>query len=141
MQMIENRFSPEILNIKYESSIQNIIENGITFSNLKNVDESLDEEEQQKFVQEIEAYQNRINEANQLTLNTISLLLQDPYNNDENSSIALLPSMYSTNAVFTIDLQYKDEYLNMFTDNFINPLFKELVESASSLAYDMTKIN
>ena len=65
----------------------------------------------------------------------------DPYHNDENSAVSLLPSMYSTNAVFTIDLNHREEYLNKFSDNVIHSLFQELVESATTLSYDMTKIN
>ena len=47
--------------------------------------------------------------------------------------------MYATNAVFTIDLEKKDLYLNKFNDIVINSLFKEMIGLASSLSYDMTK--
>jgi len=140
MQMIENSFSSDILPISYGSSIQNIIENGLAFNGFKNLDdEELSEEEYQQLTNDIEAYHSRINEANQFALNVISLLLQDNIHNDENSTFALLPSMYATNAVFTIDLEKKDLYLNKFNDIVINSLFKEMIGLASSLSYDMAQ--
>jgi len=140
LQIIENTLSNEILPIKYESDIQNIIENGLVFNNFKSdYPEDISEEEQQQFADIIESYSTRINEANQFALNVISLLLKDNENNDENSIISILPSIYATNAVFTINMEYKDIYLSKFNDVIINGLFKEMISLASSLSYDMSK--
>ena len=140
MMQIENALDSNILPIRYESSIQSIIENGLAFSNFNSSNDlELDEEAEINFNNDIEAYTNRISEANQLTLNTISLLLKDDMHNDENSAFALLPSMYVTNAVFTINMEHKDLYLDTFTSDLIRPMFKEMIELGNSLAYDMSK--
>lgn len=141
MQILENTFSQDVLKINYESSMTNIIDNSIRYNDfiLPEYDEEEENTDEYTAVKnEIEAYRVRIAEANQLTLNAITVLLN---NNGEDGLVdttkvfSMLPSIYTTRAVVTINTENLEKYgsctepllIDMFNDMFdiINQLFED----------------
>lgn len=110
MQELQNTFSYEDLPMIYESSMNNIITNGLIYNDFINhiYDESSEDEEIQLKIKhhedQISLYKNRIEECNKTVLSAITLLMKDQDSEIDPSTIfALLPSIYKTNALVTID--------------------------------------
>lgn len=148
MQIILNSFGREMLTISYESSMSTIINGGLEFNDFVipevNSDNSLSEEET-SYIEEknnaIEAYKIRISEANQILLNTIPLILDnDNADVDVTSTFALLPSIYRAKAVFTINVEKANDFINHY-DPLISEMFKEMFGLASGIITDIKTIN
>lgn len=137
MQELLNIFTREELPVSYESSMSAIIDAGIDFHDFITYgydEESEDPAEQAKITEynnSIQAYETRINEANQIALNTIPIAIQNPEQVDITSAFALLPSIYSAKAVFTINTEYADKYIT--NGNKVNPMFGEMFQDMLSI--------
>lgn len=138
MQMLENSFDVNVLGVNYESSMNTIIDDGIRYDDFI-TQELTDESEDvlQKFENhnnEINAYRVRIAECIQILLNSIPLLMADPEKNDvdETSVFSMLPAVYQTKAVITLNLDYADKYLNHY-DPVIVAMFNEMLNMASGI--------
>ena len=120
MQQLLNAFSRDELPVSYESSMSSIIDAGLNFHNFKTHEWDEDSEDpgiQEKiteFNNAIEAYETRIAEANQITLNAISMLLNSDKEIDITSVFALLPPIYNAKAVITLDMSKLDLYHKHF---------------------------
>lgn len=147
MQMLLNYYDAHILPVEYESSMHNIVSNGLVYENFKTfsgntLSEESSEEEEKTFNNQIEAYRVRITEANQILLNTINMLLSKK--DDEDSSMsseeifALLPAIYKTNAVLTINARYINA-LSKDNDNLLGAMFTEIRETVNDVANDIQR--
>ena len=120
MQQLLNAFSRDELPISYESSMSSIIDGGLNFHNFKTHEWDEDSEDpdiQTKITEHnnaIEAYETRMAEANQITLNAIGMLLNSDKEIDITSAFALLPPIYSAKAVITLDMSKLDLYHKHF---------------------------
>ena len=134
MNMIENTYTAEELPIAYESSITSIVEGGLIFNDFVSpeFDESFEEDKIEQHKNSIELYKNRINEANQTTINSIALLLQNEGDLDVTATFALLPSIYTTKAVVTLKMEYASIYLSHY-DPLVRTMFAEMIEMADSI--------
>lgn len=143
MQLIENSTSAEELPISYESSMASIIEAGIRFNDFKTHGYAEDDEEHQPEIDEfnnaISAYQTRINEANQIVLNTIPILMQGDNDVDITSVFAMLPSIYTTKAVMTIRSEDIITKMESHVDDTISTMFKQIHGLVSSLYADINR--
>lgn len=144
MQMIENKFSRDILPIAYESSMSSIIEGGITYEDFKlpkitSTDEGYDEKIQE-YENAVSAYKVRINEANQILLNAIPALLSNDSDNnldvDPTATFSMIPSIYKTKAVFNINFDNMHT-LKDFYEPYIAQLFNDIYEQALSVTKDI----
>lgn len=142
MQILENNFSREVLEISYESSMANIIDSGIIYEdfvlpvkpdNEEDVDANTAYE---NVMNNINAYKVRIAEANQLTLNAITMLLNNDGDIDTTSTFALLPSIYTTRAVITINMEFADKYING-VDPVIDEMFTGMLEDIKAILNDI----
>jgi len=144
MQILLNSFSREELNITYESSMSAIIDSGIHFNDFisHEWDENTENEEEKNAILQynnaIETYQNRINEVNNIVLNTIPIMLTNDGDVDVTATFAMLPAIYSAKAVITINMQYADKYMRHF-DPTIVEMFQELLEVCESIQEDINK--
>lgn len=134
MQLIENTYSSEELPIAFESSMSSIIEGGLTFNNFisQEFDESTEEEKIQQYNNAIEAYNVRINEANQIVLNSIPVIINNGKDIDYTNTFAMLPSIYTTKAIMTLNMEYADMYLSHY-DATVRAMFQEMIEVAKSI--------
>ena len=142
MQMILASFSREELAVTYESSMSSIIDAGISFHDFKSHEfdeESEDPDVQAKITEynnSIAAYETRITEANQTTLNAISMLLNSEKDVDITSVFALLPAIYNAKAVITIDSSKLERYQQFFSGN-LEAMFTEMISVVKSLITDI----
>lgn len=144
MQILENSLSREVLDIKYESSMSNIIDGGLIYEDF--ITPILDENEQSEelksayteVMNNIEAYRMRITEANQLLLNTITMLLNNEGDIDTSSVFAMLPSIYTTKAIITINMEHENEYTSV-SDPVVSEMFKEMISVVNSMLNDLKK--
>ena len=140
MMQLNQSFSLEDLPIIYESSMSSIIDNELTFDDFVTPDddpddESLDEHYRNDIknkLNEISAYRLRINEANKELLNAIPILLNNDFDINITHVFSLLPSIYRTNAVVTIDISKAELYTNHY-NNIISDMFKEMLEFAKKV--------
>ena len=141
MQMLENSYSREVLDIQYESSMTNIIDSGIIYDDfitpVKTEDtEEVVDTEYENAMNNIEAYRVRITEANQLILNTISMLLNNDGDIDTTSVFSMLPSIYNTKAVITLNMDHIDEYKHN-SDPLIAEMLSEMISNANEILSDI----
>ena len=145
MQLIENKFSREMLPIAYESSMSSIMEGGIEYDDFKLpeiVDGDEDEEatKLEEYNNAVSAYKVRITEANQILLNAISTLLtNDPESNldvDPTATFSMIPSIYKTKAIFNINFDYIQTFKS-FYDPYVSQLFNDIYEQALSISNDI----
>ena len=129
MQLLENSFSREQLEIKYESSMADIIDSTKflynDFISYTYDVESINEENKIKTITHhnaISEYKTRISECHQMLTNMIKILLSSNTDIDISSTFAMLPSLYKTKAVVTINTSYKDEYLKINNADIYNML-------------------
>lgn len=132
MQTIENTYTAEELPISFEASMSSIIEGGLQYNDF--ISHSFDEESEEieKYNNAISLYKTRINEANHTVLNTIPIMLNSEYDIDYTNAFAMLPSIYTTKAIITLNMEYKDRYLGHF-DAQIRTMFQEMIEAAESI--------
>jgi len=134
MQLLENLFSYEDLPIIYESSINNIIMNGLTDFNFKShIFDEDDQEEIKKYEEKISLYKNRIEECNKNVLTAITILMKNQDTDrdiDTTSVFSLLPSIYRTNAMITIDTSKDYSIPDSLLSDFMNDI-NELIKSIS----------
>ena len=148
MQILENSFSNDILSIAYESSIDNIIDSGISYENF--ITYEYDQNDPNGILindrnNEISAYYNRINEANQNLINTINILSTAEKNNsiinpdiDTSSIFALLPSIYTTKAVIRFSTDNMSKLLS-HPNLLIKALFREIFDVVDYIIIDINK--
>ena len=129
MQLLENSFSREQLEIKYESSMADIIDSTKflynDFISYTYDVESINEENKIKTITHhnaISEYKTRISECHQMLTNMIKILLSSNTDIDISSTFAMIPSLYKTKAVITINTSYKDEYLKINNADIYNML-------------------
>lgn len=144
MQILENAFSREEIDIMYESSMSNIIDGNIVYDDFVSPAwdvESEDEELQAKtkeYHNAISAYSQRINEANQTTLNSITILLNDGIDTDVTSAFSMLPSVYTTKALLVLNTEYADKYINIY-DPMLSDMFQEMMDFTTNIEDDIKK--
>ena len=136
MQMIENYFDNEELKISYESSIGTIIDDGLNFNDFITQEFDNDEELIKEYNNSIESYNSRIAECNQGTIDTIGVLANSSNDVDLTSAFASLPAIYTTKAVFTIDMDYADAYVNHY-DALIVDMFYQMLEIGNNIIEEM----
>ena len=144
MQILENSFSHEVLTIAYESSMSNIIDGGLKYDNFLTSeyieDTETDEEKIKVYNNSVESYKTRITEANQLTLNTMPILLNSDGDVHIPSVFAMLPSIYTTKAVIRINMKNADVLRNHY-DPIIKEMFEDAFEIANAVISDINKTN
>lgn len=130
MQIIENSFSPDDLNIKFESSMSQIIEDGLCFNEFNNsdVDENADG---------ISAYKSRIKECEVTMMNVISIILNTDKFFDESTIFSMLPSIYMTRAIITYDCS--KEALYHHSNPVVDFIFNEMRATALSIEASLKK--
>lgn len=137
MNILEASYYPEDLRISYRSSMANIISNGIVFNNFK-----FNEEDPESNETEITAYRVRISESNHKLLETLEKLVQtnnretDIFNSTSSGIFALLPPVYLTNAVITIDYDNISQFANS-SDTIISSLFKTIENISAQVNSDI----
>lgn len=145
MQMLENSFDQDTLKVSYEASMATIIDGGIVYNDF--ITQELTDENDPAVVKAYEDYTNNINayrvriaESNQLLLNAIPLLLDGDDNNDVDvtSVFAMLPSIYMTKAVVSLNLDHTKKYLSHY-DPVIVEMFSDMLDVASSITSDINK--
>lgn len=145
MNILMNSFSREELEVSYESSMGTIIDAGISFNdfNIPNYDpENMDEETSAKIESiqnSIEAYRVRITEANQITLNTITTILDSQNDVNISSAFAMLPSIYSAKAIITLKVEDANKYINTF-DPLLSKMFTDIFETAKKVLEDINSV-
>lgn len=138
MQMLESSFYPEDISISYRSSITNIIDNGIVFHNF-----TLGEQQEDGSYAnstKIDAYKLRISEMERKLMNIVSELFKDisaVNGNHPTSIVALLPSIYLTNAVVSIDENVLSGLSH--TDFTLSSLFDSMRVTGNKILLDINK--
>lgn len=133
MQSLLNDFSMEKIGIQYESTMNNILSNGIGKLDFLTYETDVapttpEEEETVKAkATRLSAYRTRIAECIGIALNTIQALISSDTDTDSNSIFALLPVIYRANALVTIDLKYEKEYLVYSGDPVVANMLREMV--------------
>jgi hypothetical protein len=149
MQILENSFSGEILPTGYVSSMTTIINTGLEYDDFKLSEfvntteekEVLTEEQKQSIINHnnsIEAYRVRIASANEVLLKSIPLIINSKNDVDITSVFAMLPSIYMSNAVITINTDYLSK-LNEFSDPLISEMFQSISHIIDSINEDIRK--
>ena len=139
MWMIENYFDDEVLKVSYDSSIKDIIETGLSFNDF--ISQEFDDNDDKiiEYNNSIDAYRTRIGECNKGTTDIIRILINSSNDIDETSAYALLPSIYNTKAVFTLDLDYADMYINHY-DPLIVDMFYQMLDIANNVVNDVSSM-
>lgn len=133
MNILEASYYPEDLIITYRSSMANIISNGMVFNNFK-----FNEDDPESSETEITAYRVRISEANHKLLQTLEKLIKinetnrGIFDTTANGIFTLLPPVYLTNAIITIDYENIPQFTNS-SDNVISSLFKNIENIANGI--------
>ena len=142
MQMLLNAYSREILNIAYESSMSNIVDNGLIYNDFKTSDH-LDEEQMTLVNNNIETYKTRITEANQILLNSIPIILSKPDDVDVTNTFALLPSIYMSTAVIKVDYDTTNRKIVNIEppDPLLEEMFGEITNICHMVQNDIRKTN
>lgn len=139
MWMLENHFDPESLKITYDSSITDIISTGLTFDDFITQEFDDDEEMIIERNNSIDGYRTRITECNQAALNTIGVLANSSNDIDMASAFALLPSIYNTKAVLTLDIDYADLYVSHY-DPLIVDMFYQMLDMANGIINEIASM-
>lgn len=144
MQILESSYDPDDLDIQYESSMTTIINDGLNYDDFViqtfDEDDTSDENQQRitEYNNQIDAYKVRIAEANQVLMNTLAQVLQSEGDCDTTSAFAMLPSIYTTKAVITIDISNSNKYTEHI-DPVISSMFNDMIGMASSVIADIQK--
>lgn len=148
MQILVNSFSSEMLTVEYESSMTDIIDTGLEFHDFilpyEGIERELTEDEQAKMTEvnnAVEEYSVRIAEANQIMMNSISLMLKNPDTDISDTDIfSVLPSIYKSKAVITIDVSDPKKYLNQ-VDPVLSEVFEDIFSYANQILEDISGSN
>ena len=135
MQSLLNDFSTDEIGVQYESTMSNILSNGIGKLNFITYDNEGTEDEEKIKAREtrLTGYRTRIKECLSIALNTIQALITSDTDADSNSIFALLPVLYRANALVTIDLQYEKEYLEYSGNPEVASMLKDMVDMANQV--------
>lgn len=142
MQMLENSFDRDVLEINYESSMTSIIDEGIRYDDFITKEFASEdptaEEAAEEYNNQINAYRVRIAEANEVLLKAIPILLTGNNENevDTTSVFSMLPAIYTTKAVVTLNLDYTKKYIDHY-DPVISELFKEMIDMSHGIVEDI----
>lgn len=145
MHILANSFSREELPMMYESSMSTMINNGMLLNTfiMPEYDENEMTEEVTAKVEsiknQIEAYRTRITEANQITLNTITVLLNSENDIDTTSAFALLPSLYMAQAVITVKVDDAKKYLGI-SDTLLSNMFVDIFNTVKRVIEDINSV-
>lgn len=139
MWMLENHFDSETLKIAYDSSINDILSTGLSFNDF--ITQEFDDKEEMIVERNnsINGYRTRITECNQATLNTIGVLANSSNDIDMTSAFALLPSIYNTKAVLTLDIDYADLYVSHY-DPLIVDMFYQMLDMANRILNEIASM-
>lgn len=146
MQILENYFSRDEIDIMYESSMADIIDGGLIYDDFVSPVwdlESTDEDDVVKtknYNNAISAYNQRINEANQITLNSITLILgsKDEFV-DITSTFAMLPSIYTTKALLVLNMENATKYTNI-SDPLLSDMLQEMVNFGENIEKELQEL-
>lgn len=131
MQILENYFSDEDLKIRYESSISQIIDNGMRYNDFK-LPISEDDDQIKSHNEQVEAYKERIKNCELSLMNSIQIMLKtDKLLVDQTALFSTLPSIYMTNAVITYNMGKEENY--KIGDATISDMFAEMKNIAHKL--------
>ena len=135
MQSLLNDFSTDEIGVQYESTMSNILSNGIGKLNFITYDNEGTEDEEKIKAREtrLTGYRTRIKECLSIALNTIQALITSDTDADSNSIFALLPVLYRANALVTIDLRYEKEYLEYSGNPEVASMLKDMVDMANQV--------
>ncbi len=140
MNLLMNSYSREDLPVQYESSISSILDSGLVYDDFitpeYNEDEEIGEEVQNK-LNEIKAYRLRIEECNDILINSLPMFIENEGEIDITSVFAMLPSLYKTKAVITLDFSKINLFTNHY-DSLLSTMFKEMIEIGSNLYKEIT---
>ena len=132
MQVLENSYTREELGVSYESSMSNIISTGLEFNDFVTHNFETGSEREKEYNNAIEMYKERITSMNQALLNTITIFLQSGNDIDVTQTFAMLPSIYMTRGIVTIDMSCKEKYLNEYNPE-IKSMFNDMIQLAESI--------
>ena len=133
MFLLYNSFSTEELQFTFESSISDIINNSITFNDF--ITYSYDEEDEEAlkaYNNSIESYRMRIKEVNDQLLTVLPILLMDGSKCDVTQVFSILPSIYTSKFILTLNMKYAEKYVSHYNTN-ISVMFEKMIEMARSL--------
>lgn len=131
MARILNYLGPEALKVSYESSINDIYNRKLSFNDFISQEFNDDEEEAMtKYNNAISAYRIKISEVDNNAHDTIDVITGTDNDADLTATYALLPPIYTTRAVFTIDMDYTDAYINQY-DATIKDMFQQMLDQAT----------
>lgn len=151
MQIIENSISREDLPIAYESSMTSILDAGIQYDDFKlpefdNPETTIHDTEFNEadglkvleYNNKVGEYKVRINESNQILLNSIPILLANESNGapsnldvDPTATFSMLPSIYKTRAVFNVNFDTIRGFMSSYeplVSNLFNDLYLQILE-------------
>ena len=134
MQVLYNSFSNEDLSITYDSSVDDILDGGMPFSNFYTPQE--DDENAEKFNNQISEYRTRITEANQLTVSAMNLAIGQGIDTDTTCAIAMLPGIYTAKAVITVDMT-KARMFSSHSDPIIREMFETILKIGDTVINDI----
>jgi hypothetical protein len=134
MQVLQNIYSDDELHISYNSSISTIISDGIRFNDFTfPYHDEDDVEGNQNDLNRIDGYRTRIAECNQATLNTISLLSKNKENVDKTLQFSLLPSLYTSRCIISVNYNNLENYIGNTTDEILDDMFKDIITLARKI--------
>lgn len=141
MQILVNKFSNDELEIKYESSMKNIINNTFVkedFNILNITTDNINFPTEEA----ISAYRVRLTEANQICLNTINLFINSPIDINNTYIFSMLPSMYMTSAVIKISNKYIDVYNKYINtgDPLLVQMFQDMFNVYKEISLELDNI-
>lgn len=144
MQILQNSLSNDDITITYESSIGDIVKSGLKFNDFisqefytgNNTEEVDDDRSIESYNNAISAYKVRITEANSITERAINDIINSNLDIDYTSAYALLPPIYTTKAIITVDAT-KSKELTGHPDPIISEMFKEMFDNVNSILSDI----
>ena len=133
-QMLEASYFPEDLRITHRSSVTNIIDNGLVF------DDFITSEEDEDHINAVNNYKVRITEANLRVLNLIQTMTSNTQGQliHPQSMIALLPSIYQSNCLITLNHEDISHFLN-HSDPILSDLFEEVNRIGNMIQTDLQR--
>lgn len=143
MQVLENVFSREDLIINYEASMTTILDGNLVYEdfNIPQYGEDMSPEQHdnlERVNNAITAYKVRIGEANQCVLNALPTILDNEGDVDITGAFAMLPSIYTTKAVLTLDVSKAKKYMDV-SDPVLSEMFRDIFQTANGIMADINK--
>lgn len=144
MQAFCNLFSDTELPVKHPSSMNDIVDIGIIFEDFITpvVEEIEDEAEAELIMSEFEnqvtAYRIRIGEVATKLMRTMEELITKTKNIGAPNIFALMPVVYGTRAIISLDMSKKDEFLARCEGHdVVYAMMKELFEMGRKIEIDI----